>query len=313
MSKFFTALDAVDAAVAEPAFGQEDVPTGLHDLDKTIGGWPRGELSVIAGRPCMGKTAFAISSLMAAASGGYGCLFLSLATPKRQIGARLLAAAAYNDKEASVTYRDILRHHHRCGALGSNRYANARKRLENMTMQIHDQCDISIEDIYTRTREVCSDLENSLLGKLDLIVVDHVGLIKPSARYAGSRVNELAEISGGLSRLARATNAAVVAVSQLNRGAESREDRRPILSDLRDSGVIEEDASVVVLLYRPAYYIEQFKPEDDDVAKYRDACLERRGNTLEFIVAKNRNGAPAVIDAFVDISANVIRDREWRR
>jgi replicative DNA helicase len=133
--------------------------------------------------------------------------------------------------------------------------------------------------------------------------------VRASSRYAGNVVAETGEISNGLAALAKDLNVAVLAMHQLNRAVEGREDKRPQLSDLRNSGDIEQDADMVAFLYRPAYYLERRryeKKEDDDERK---ELLKERQHDLEVIVSKNRNGPICTIDLFCDVASNVVRNK----
>ena len=136
-------------------------------------------------------------------------------------------------------------------------------------------------------------------------------LVRSSDRYAGNRVREVGEISEGLMALAQELDVAVVALCQLNRGVEGRDNKRPTLADLRDSGEVEQNASLVIFLYRPAYYLEQKREDDPEIEREREALLEKHRHRLEFIVSKNRNGRPGVVDAFVNIGANAVRNASF--
>lgn len=143
------------------------------------------------------------------------------------------------------------------------------------------------------------------LGKpLALVVVDHIGLIRPSKRYSGNRVQEMTEISSGLKGLAKELGIPVVGLSQLNREVEKRVDKRPQLSDLRESGSIEQDADVVLGLYREAYYLEHkadlTDPEIDNLSRLR--------NVLEIEILKQRGGPTTRIECFCDIACNVLAE-----
>lgn len=296
-----------DVAIANlDAKDRPSPTTGLVDLDKKLGGWPKGEMSVVAGRPGMGKSAVATTALLRAAKARHGCLFFSLEMTAKQLGARMLTDIAYTHA-SPIFYQDILTRnvddHQR------RRLESAREFLRQLPIVIEEQRGLSISDIAARSRKVSARfLEDG--GSLDVVFVDHMLLVKPSQRYAGNRVREVAEISDGLACLAKELNTAVVALCQLNRGVEGRDIKRPTLSDLRDSGAIEEDASTVTFIYRPAYYLEQTRAEGEAEIK-RLQMLDAQRNTLEFIVAKNRNGQVGIVDAFVEIGANAVRDKAY--
>lgn len=280
--------------------------TGLKDLDDVLGGWSKGELSVVAGRPGMGKSAVAASSLIRTAKAKHGCLFFSLEMTAKQIGARILADLSFMATDP-IFYEDILKR--KVDDRQRNRLLQAKEVVAQFPFTIEEQRGLTITDIAVRSRKLAAQYEHDG-GSLDVIFVDHMLLVKPSQRYAGNRVREVAEISNGLAELAKELNVAVVALCQLNRGVEGRDVKRPTLADLRDSGAIEEDASTVTFIYRPAYYLEQTKAQGEAEIKRQEA-LDACRNSLEFIVAKNRNGRVGIVDAFVNIGANAVRDKAY--
>lgn len=302
----YTASGAGDSAIANLDAVESTSPTtGLKDLDRVLGGWPKGELSVVAGRPGMGKSAFATTALLRAAKAGHGCMFFSLEMTERQLGARMLTDVAYI-KDRPILYQDVLRR--KVVDLDRPRLIQARDILAKFPITIEEQRGLTITDIATRSRKLAAQYDKD--GEtLDVVFVDHMLLVKPSSRYSGNRVREVAEISDGLASLAKELDCAVVALCQLNRGVEGRDSKRPTLSDLRDSGAIEEDASTVTFVYRPVYYLEQIKPEKPDEIEKHEAKVAAKRNVLEFIVAKNRNGAVGIVDADVDVGANAIRNK----
>lgn len=303
----FDGAGIADAALAHLESTDRVAPTtGLKDLDDVLGGWSKGELSVVAGRPGMGKSAVAASSLIRTAKARHGCLFFSLEMTSKQLGARILADQAFTALDP-IHYENILKR--KIDDHQKTRLKSAREFIAQYPFIVEEQRGLTITDIAVRSRKVAAQYEQNG-GSLDVIFVDHMLLVRPSQRYAGNRVREVAEISDGLASLAKELNVAVVALCQLNRGVEGRDVKRPTLSDLRDSGAIEEDASTVTFVYRPAYYLEQTKAEGEQEAKRQDA-LQKCRNSLEFIVAKNRNGRVGIVDAFVDIGANAIRDKDY--
>lgn len=281
--------------------------TGLIDLDRYLGGWPRAQLSVLAGRPGMGKSAAATSCLLKAAQAGARCQFFSLEMTGQQLGARLLTDLAFV-AERPIYYDDI--QHRRLDDRQKARLRDAKVRLDGLPVQIIEQRGLSLMDIAAKARRHAAVLDRKG-ERLDVIFVDHMGLVRPSERYAGNRVREVAEISDGLATLAKELDVAVVALCQLNRSVEKAENKRPSLSDLRDSGAIEEDASTVTFLYRPAYYLENTREDDFGKESERIEKLEAQRNYLEFVVAKNRNGRVGVVKAWCDIGANAIRNLSY--
>src|SRR5262249_20117768 len=137
---------------------------------------------------------------------------------------------------------------------------------------------------------------------------DHMHIIKPSERYLGNRVSELTEISGGLKALAKELDVPVVALAQLSRQVENRDDKRPSLSDLRDSVAIEQDADLIVFLYREAYYLDRMVGSDSAEEAKRLARLREIRHQLDANIAKQRNGPTGLVPLFFDIASNAVRD-----
>lgn len=307
-SDSYTGKDAILAALEDMhADAEKIITTGLTDLDDVLGGWPRGELVIVAGRPGMGKSAFTVSSVARAARSGLGAVVFSLEMTRKQMGARLAADLAYVATDR-ICYEDI----------GKKRVNGQRQvsRLEDAAelasaIRIEEQRGVTVSEIAAKCRRIANELD-SYGRRLDVVFVDHIGLVKASSRYAGIRHREVAEVTDGLATLAKELDCAVVGLCQLNRGVEGRESKRPGLSDLRDSGAIEEDASAVVFLYREAYYLQmQGKRDEHEDEMRRQALLEANENRLELVVAKNRNGRTGLVTAFCDIGANAIRNLEF--
>jgi replicative DNA helicase len=308
--KTYDAEEAASMAIAHlDSEGASWPTTGLTDLDRMLGGWPIGQLSIIAARPSMGKSAAATCAVLSAVRKGHAAMFFSLEMVGVQIGARLLSDIAYTTPNP-VQYEDII--FRRLDDHGRRRINGAHKFLGKLPLAIDEQRGLTMADISARSRKHANELARHG-EKLELIVVDHIGLVKPSSRYAGNRVREVAEISDGLATLAKDLDCAVVGLCQLNRAVEGRENRRPTLSDLRDSGAIEEDAATVTFLYRHAYYLERLREDDTEKEKVRQELLTACQHDIEYSVAKNRNGRCGLVDAWVDIGANAIRDKANRR
>lgn len=288
--------------------GEQTWPTtGLADLDHYLGGWPRGQLSILAGRPGMGKSAAATSCLLRAAKAKHNCQFFSLEMTGEQMGARLLTDIAFI-ADMPIHYDDI--QHHRLNDRQRERLRDAKRQLDGLPLEVIEQRGLPLADIVARARRRAATLDRQG-EKMDVIFVDHIGLVHPSDRYAGNRVRELAEITDTLATMAKELDCAVVGLCQLNRGVEKQENKRPSLSDLRDSGAIEEDASTVTFLFRPAYYLENTKEDDPAKETERLQKLEDTRHLLEFVVSKNRNGRVGVVKAWVDIGANAIRNLSY--
>lgn len=230
--------------------------TGLVDLDDIIGGLRPGQLIIGAGRPGMGKTALGLQLAANTAAVGNRVLFTSIEMSEIELADRMLAAAA------GVAQTRI-----RTGSLAAKDWPHITSgyaRLGTLPIAIHDAAGATLARIRSRAQR---------LPGLNLIVVDYLQIVDPGGR-GENRQNDVAELSRGLKRLARDLHVPVVALAQLNRSSEGRQEKRPMLADLRDSGQIEQDADVVIGLYRD----EVYKPDTKD-----------RG-VLEAIVLKNRSG-----------------------
>lgn len=303
--------DAISAAVA--GFGQEKdtIRTGLAGLDNILGGWHRREFSIIAARPSMGKSAFLFSSLLQAAKRGTASLIFSLEMPTEAATVRMLSDMVWNS-QTPVPYIDIMRNKAEVHSL--DRVREAANRYKKLPVYIDDQAGLTVTDILARAKK-CIEMLDRNGQRLDVIAIDHLGKIRASERYSGNKVHETGEKSNALAEMAKELDVAVIAAHQLNRAVEGRENKRPGLSDLRDSGDIEQDAETVMFLYRPAYYLERAR--EDSVAKEdeRKRDLAECQGLLEVSIAKNRNGPCATLDFFCDMASNVVRDmvnREYR-
>lgn len=286
--------------------GLTGITWGLSDVNRLTGGMQRRDLTLIAARPSMGKTTVGLSVAIRAAKAGHPVGFISLEMDADKLGARALSDMAY-DWAVKVPYSSIIKGTVNDRELEAIR--SATRDLERIPLVIEDQPGLSMTEIRVKVEGMMATLEKSGQS-LQCLVVDHLGLIRPSSRYQGSRVNEVAEISGGLKSLAREYGIAVVALSQLNRAVESRapNDRRPQLSDLRDSGAIEQDADTIIFLYREAYYLDREKGKSADEEADRLDRLTDVQHKLEFHIAKQRNGPVANVDLFVDIACSAVRN-----
>lgn len=280
------------------------ITTGLIDLDQATGGFQRRDLNIVAARPAMGKTTLAVALARAAAQAGHGVGMFTLEMDNAKIGARFASDIAHTDGHR-IPYQDIIR-----GSFDSEqeaRIAEARAAYGNLGICLEDQSGLNMAAIRIKTEAMLEDAE--CMGRpLHLLLIDHLGKVKPSTRYSGNRNNEIGEITDGLKELAREYELAVVLLSQLSRGVESRDDRRPGLMDLRDSGNIEQDADTVMFLYREAYYLEQRRPENMDQRIEWEADLSACRNKAELIIGKQHNGPTCTIDLFMDVACSAVRN-----
>ena len=238
-------------------------PTGFSDLDKVLVGMGPGDLILVGARPGMGKTSFTmnVATKVAQYSKKAVCVF-SLEMSAEQLASRMLSSEALVDSYAL-----------RSGNLSNDdweKLARASSMLSECEILIDDTAGMTVTGMKAKLRRV---------KNLGLVVIDYLHLMQ-SDRRIDSRVNEVAEISRNLKLLAKDLRVPIITCAQLSRGPESRTDKRPMLSDLRDSGAIEQDADVVMFLYRDEYY---------DAADKKDGIQ----NTAEIIVAKNRHGSTA--------------------
>ncbi|MDJ0894825.1 MAG: DnaB-like helicase C-terminal domain-containing protein [Alphaproteobacteria bacterium] len=263
------------------------IPTGLHDLDRLLGGFLPGELWIGAGRPSMGKSALALTISDHVAAHGRPVLYVSHEMPRDQLRVRLAAARADIDAHEARTPKNLPEH-------DFHRLVDATRQLEGFPIHVIDRGCRTI----SRLRGAVAKMKRKL--GVGLVVVDHIGLMHGERKQSeGSRVQEMSEISSGLKEIAIECEVPVLALAQLNRQVEQRENKKPQLSDLRDSGRIEEDADKVLLLYREAYYLEKNKPSDDtgndELVKWReqmDACRNR----ATVFADKNRQGRTGTVE-----------------
>jgi replicative DNA helicase len=284
-----------------------EIPTGFRDLDAQTGGWHRGQFILLGGRTSMGKTATALGSMLRTAQKGYGVLYFSLEMTRDQLVARALADYAYTNP--AIAYADL-----RPGKVSDpqqRRLSEAAERFRNMPIVIDTRSGLTVGDILARARKERENFK-AKGHRLSLIVVDHLLKIKPSSRYAGQPVKEIDEISQAMCVMAKSLDVAVMGLQQLNRQVESRDNPRPLLSDLKGSGTLEQDADVILFAHRPAYQFERLMQEPDKRAE-AEAAAEALKHDLELQIAKQRNGPTTTLQLWCDMSANAIRDKSWRR
>lgn len=288
-----TAIENIDAAYKDP-HSLSGITTGLQSLNAKIGGLHDSDLLILAGRPAMGKTALATNIAFNAAkryaddrmegedldrSKGAVVGFFSLEMSADQLAARILAERSGVDSE------DLRR-----GKLNKEQFTavvRASQELEDLPFFIDDTPALSIAGLRTRARRL-----NRQHG-LSLVIVDYLQLLRGSGRGHSNenRVQEISEISRGLKSLAKELSLPVIALSQLSRQVESRENKRPMLSDLRESGSIEQDADLVMFVFREEYYKEKEKPSEGTPEHDQwQELMESLYGKAEVIVGKNRHG-----------------------
>lgn len=299
---FQSFLAAVTEAVtvANAAYQREGglagLATGLTDLDKKLGGLHKSDLLILAGRPSMGKTSLATNiafNVAKAYKKGIGqdgteeavdggvVGFFSLEMSAEQLAGRILAEAS-----------EISSHKIRQGDMTEaefRRFVDAAKELEACPLYIDDTAAIPISQLAARARRL------KRTHGLDVLIVDYLQLVRGTS---DNRVQEIGEISMGLKAIAKELNIPVIALSQLSRQVEARDDKRPQLSDLRESGSIEQDADVVMFVYRGEYYAEREKPDDSNMEAIAawQSKMENLHGKAEVIVGKQRHGPIGTVE-----------------
>ena len=286
-----------------------EITTGLKDLDEITGGHHRDQFTVLGGRTSMGKSAVAIGSALRTALRGHGVIYFALEMAQEDINARVLADLAFTC-DSPLAYADFKPK--RVNDHDVARLERARAVLKDLPLLVDTQNGLTAGDILARARK--ADKTFRAEGRaLALVVVDHLGKVRASNRYKGQPVKELDEISEAMCVMAKSLNVAVLGLHQINRQVETRENQRPTLADLRGSGALEQDADVVLFVYRPAYQYERQLQDGAEAEGLARAKLEACKHDLELQVAKQRNGPTRTLKLFCDMTANVVRDKEWRR
>jgi replicative DNA helicase len=302
-----SAFDAATEA-RKRGSGLTGITWGLTDLNRLTGGMQRRDLTLIGARPSMGKTTFAVSVGISAAKAGAGVGMLSLEMDRDKIAARAVSDIAY-DWHVKIPYIDIIRGTFDDGLLDAVR--SATQDVGRLPFWIDDQAGITLSDIRVKT-EAMLKTADEFGAPLGILVIDHLGLIRASQRYSGNRTNEIAELTAGLKSLAREYDIGVILLSQLNRALEQRPDKRPQLSDLRDSGAIEQDADTIIFLHRDAYYLDREKGGSPDAEAERTAKLIDKQYSMDVEIAKQRNGPIKRIEVFVDMACCAVRNAAQR-
>lgn len=289
-------------AIHQPTGGEcfDELIAGLDDrmqgvicqsipsLDELLGPMCPKQLVIGAARPGMGKTALALSYALGAAEAGHGVLFVSLEMSSRELAGRMAADLCFDGRNG-VPYGAI-----RDGQLNDwqrNRLHDARQHMHKLPFHVVDAGSLTIGRLNMLVRRHARKMAAKGF-RLELVVVDYLQLLHPDTK-GRSAYEAVSEVSRGLKALAKDQGVAVFALAQLSRSVEQRPDKRPQLSDLRDSGQIEQDADAVLFLLREEYYLRQAEPEAHDPKRIAwEQELERTKGRIEFILAKRRNGTP---------------------
>lgn len=298
-----SSVEMVESAIAGRFLG---TPTGLASLDHVTGGIKQDDVWFVAGRTSMGKSVVAVSLARLIAQQGRGVFFFSLEMPLREVQARLVADTAYDrdapyDGRENVRYGDILRG--RGSVQQQDRARQAARQIASLPMVVNDRGGLTIETIRAQALRQVRGWERMNV-KPGALIIDHIGLVRAHTKRNDSKAAETADIVNELKALAKAVGAPVICLVQVNRATESRDNKRPTLSDLNWSGAIEQIADVAILLYREAYYLERSTSRED---QDRVGMIEHE---LEMIIAKNRSGPICTKKLFVDVASNAVRDLE---
>jgi replicative DNA helicase len=246
-----------------------------------------GEVTILAGRPSMGKTALSLAVLLGAGQAGAGSLFISLEMKKKELMKRVITDLIYKHGE-SASFEQVKSG--KFNEFDRGRIADARKAIDSWPVQIYDPPTLRIGRLAMTIRRY----QRRMAGKgqhLKVVIIDYLGLIHPDNAKA-SRYEQVALISRTVKQIANECGVHIVVLSQLNRQVEQREDKRPVLSDLRDAGDIEQDADNVVFVYREQYYLERSEPDPSDLKKRPgwETSMDAARDRVELICAKRRNG-----------------------
>ena len=273
--------------MASAAYKNEEgivgVPTGLRDLDNRLGGLHQSDLIIIAGRPSMGKTSLATNIAFNAAkriqenATKSSVAFFSLEMSSEQLSTRIIS------EQARISSNDIRR-----GKISNeqfDQFLETSKNISELPLFIDETPAISIAAMSNRARRI------KRLSGLDLIVVDYIQLMRGSLNNKDGRVQEISQITQGLKAIAKELGVPVLALSQLSRQVEQRDDHKPQLADLRESGSIEQDADVVMFVYREGYYLQRKEPREATVEHAEwQAKMNEVAHLAEIIIGKQRHG-----------------------
>lgn len=264
------AIEEIEVA-RKNADGISGIPSGFVEIDQVTAGWQRSDMIVIAARPGMGKTAFVLSAARNTALQGFGVAIFSLEMSSVQLVKRLIAG------ESRINSEKL-----RKGDLADHEFQQLHSRIQKLAaapLYIDDTAAISIFDFRAKCRRLKAQYD------IQLVIIDYLQLMSAKdGKNSGNREQEISMISRSIKEIAKELNIPIIALSQLSRSVEQRSDKKPILSDLRESGAIEQDADIVSFLYRPSYY---------KILKYDDGTSTQ--GIGEFLIEKHRNGKTAAV------------------
>ena len=260
--------------------------TGFDQLDRKTTGFNAGDLVIIAARPAMGKTSFVLNTALSNVENGVGVIFFSLEMPAEQLMMRLLAA------KTKIPLQNV-----RKGDLDDKQWSQVTQAFEDLNTKklfVDDSGSVNINQLRARVRKIAGNPQNNV----KMVIIDYLQLMQGTGSKA--RHEEVSEISRGLKLLAREMNIPILALSQLNRGLEARPDKRPMLSDIRESGSIEQDADIIMFVYRDDVYKERDEARKEKESKdrgedYKSAFINKPIEEAEIIIGKQRNGPTGTI------------------
>jgi len=300
-------MDALEYLNAARDGRYKGTSVGLGCIDRITGGIQPDHVWIVGGRTSMGKSIFSTVVPQAIAEQGKGVLMFSLEMPRREVQARLIASLAYdpqlvpyNNDGGNVPFADLLR------GKGTreqrDRADRAARKLASLPMSVVDRGGLTLDQIINQSRRQVRAWEKAGIQP-GAIIIDHLGLVSSRTRR-DSKAAEVSDIVDRLKEAAKTIGAPIIAAAQLNRNAESRNDKRPSMADLNWSGSIEQIADFVCLMFREAYYLERSASEQDR----RNGFAKK--HELELIIPKNRSGPTCTVKANIDVACNAIWDAD---
>ncbi|MCM3587315.1 DNA helicase [Mesobacillus maritimus] len=277
------ALAAIYEAPWEDQAALKTATTGIKQLDEVTGGFQDGEVTILAARPSMGKTDVMLHFAKMAGWAGYLPIIFSLEMPEKQITSRLIASTGGFNRAKMRDPKRML------NQIQKNLWCDVLGDLAETHTQIFDGAGQSVAEMRAKTRKLMHQFPN----KKPILFIDYLTLILPDQTYSGNSHMQVSEISKSLKTMAKEFNCPVICLAQLNRSVESRANKRPLMSDIRESGSVEQDADVILFLYREAYYEK-----------------ESQDHSLEIIISKNRNGPVGTVAVNYNVHTGRIEDQK---
>jgi replicative DNA helicase len=285
---FQSAFDDALATIDDEVMGKVEAGmrlAGLEDWNAVAGALKPGEITILGGRPGMGKTAASLAVALAAARAGHGTSFVSLEMRTGELMRRAISDLVFSSGDA-VEYDHIL--NGKINRFERERIAQARMAIESWPLMLTDPTSLKIGQLAMLIRRQQRRMKVNKGQELKIVIIDYLQLIRPN-HASNSLYQDITEISRTLKEVAKECGVALIVLAQLNREVEKREDKRPKLSDLRDSGSIEQDADNVIFLFREEYYLQQSEPLDDKGRADWEISMSAAKNRLELIAGKRRS------------------------